>query len=89
MTESMIERVARILEPQAWDTTRDSLAYQNRRISSLRKARTVFEAILKPTDGMVANGSWAPNGCGEVGSTGAKNAYTKMIAYVLAEQVVG
>lgn len=55
MTTSMIERVARILEPQAWRALglSDTLAYKNRRTSSLRKARAAIEAMREPTDAMM------------------------------------
>lgn len=45
--EAVIERVARILEPQAWTAigTGDTLAYRNRRTSSLRKAKAALNAI--------------------------------------------
>lgn len=47
-TMSMVERVARILEPQAWAASglNDTLAYANRRTSSLRKARAVQQSVL-------------------------------------------
>lgn len=50
MTE-MVERVARVLEPQAWAALGigDTLAYKNRRTSSLRKARAVIESMREPT----------------------------------------
>lgn len=43
----MVERMARKLEPQAWAAlgTGDTLAYANRRTSSLRKARSVLEEM--------------------------------------------
>lgn len=48
---TMIEKVARLLEPQAWAALgpRDTLAYRNRRTSSLRKARAVIEVMREPT----------------------------------------
>lgn len=50
----MVERVARILEPQAWAALGlcDMLAYKNRRTSSLRKASKAIEAMLEPTEAM-------------------------------------
>lgn len=66
-TESMVERVARILEPQAWAAlgVGDSLAYKHRRTSSLRKARKAIEAMRIPTMQMISavdkaeeNGPW-------------------------------
>lgn len=58
MAESMITRVARILEPQAWAAlgTGDTLAYKNRRTSSLRKARAAIETMKEPTDEMIVAG---------------------------------
>jgi hypothetical protein len=46
----MIERIARKLEPQAWAAlgTGDTLAYANRRKSSLRKAQLAIEAMREP-----------------------------------------
>lgn len=48
---SMVERVARQLEPQAWAALGigDTLAYSNRRTSSLRKARKAIGAMREPT----------------------------------------
>lgn len=45
--KTMIERVARVLEPQAWVALAigDTLAYKNRRTSSLRKARAAIQAM--------------------------------------------
>lgn len=45
--QSMVEKVARTLEKQAWAALGcgDTLAYQNRRTSSLRKARIAIEAM--------------------------------------------
>lgn len=50
--EPMLERVARVIEPQAWAAlgTGDTLAYKNRRTSSLRKARAAIEQMCKPSD---------------------------------------
>lgn len=60
-SESMIERVARILEPQAWRAleTGDTLAYQNRRTSSLRKAKAALQALMEPTEAMTHAGERA------------------------------
>ena len=46
----MVTRVARVLEPQAWAAlgTGDTLAYENRRKSSLRKARAAIQALRDP-----------------------------------------
>ncbi|WP_315833873.1 hypothetical protein [Bradyrhizobium prioriisuperbiae] len=62
MAAEMIERLARILEPQAWaalGTGGDTLAYQNRRTSSLRKARLSIEAMREPLNDMVIAGMQA------------------------------
>lgn len=50
-----LEKVARVLEPQAWAAlgTGDTLAYQSRRVSSLRKARAALTALLPPSEEMV------------------------------------
>lgn len=47
--------LAEILEPQAWAAlgTGDTLAYANRRKSSLRKAKAVLTALLEPDEGTV------------------------------------
>jgi len=54
----MVEKVARRLEPQAWAAlgTGDTLAYKNRRTSSLRKARAVLNEIREPDDEMAKAG---------------------------------
>jgi hypothetical protein len=59
----MVERVARILEPQAWAALGlcDTIAYQNRRTSSLRKARAAIQAMRKPTPDMYV-AAYAANG---------------------------
>lgn len=66
MTESMVERVARIIEPQAWTALGlcDTLAYKARRTSSLRKARAIIAAMREPTRSMTEhpsyiNGEWS------------------------------
>ncbi|MDX0897400.1 hypothetical protein GOD90_10385 [Sinorhizobium medicae] len=50
-----------------------------------RRARAVIEAMREPTQEMVARGSWASYGGGEIGSTGSKNAWRKMIDADLKE----
>lgn len=49
--ERMVERVARVLEPQAWRALGigDTIAYQSRRTSSLRKARSAIAIMREPT----------------------------------------
>lgn len=58
MTDSMIERVARVLEPQAWAALGigDTFVYKNRRTSSLRKARAAIAALREPTEEMYEAG---------------------------------
>jgi hypothetical protein len=55
----MVERGARILEPQAWAALGDcdTLAYRSRRTASLRKARAFIEAMREPTEAMVSVGN--------------------------------
>lgn len=62
MAGSMIERVARVLEPQAWTVAgeADSIAYRNRRTASLRKARAAIEAMREPTAASVSAGALIP-----------------------------
>lgn len=47
----IVERLARKLEPQAWAAlgTGDTLAYANRRKSSVRKAMLCIEEMREPT----------------------------------------
>ena len=47
-TDEQVEAAARIIEPQAWRALGmcDTLAYENRRKSSLRKARAALSAVL-------------------------------------------
>ena len=54
----MIERVARVLEPLSWAAlgTGDTLAFKNRRTSSLWKARRVIEPMRCPTEEMIDAG---------------------------------
>ena len=49
-TESMIERVARALDPVAWD-------FGAGRVDALKQARAAIEAMREPTDGMVEAGN--------------------------------
>lgn len=58
---SELEAIARVLEPQAWAALghADTLAYKNRRTSSLRKARAALMAIREPTEAMMFGG-WGP-----------------------------
>ena len=54
--QGMVERGARLLERQAWavlGTGGDTLAYKNRRTSSLRKSRLFIEAMREPTPAMI------------------------------------
>lgn len=55
----IVEKVARVLEPQAWAAlgAGDTLAYKNRRTSSLRKARAAIEAMREPSAPMVQAGA--------------------------------
>lgn len=63
---SKIEEVARIIEPQAWAALGigDTLAYKNRRKSSLRKALAAIRALREPDEGMLVAGQWAGIGSG-------------------------
>lgn len=90
MSESMVERVARILEPQAWRALglADTLAYANRRTSSLRKARAAIEAMRDPTDSMV-DAALSATGFYEDGSNDYLVHYTAMIDAALNEQMSG
>ena len=73
----MVERVARVLEPQAWAALGlcDTLAYKNRRTSSLRKARAAIEAMRDATTGMVDKGGWAATEGGAVDCDGEFTIY--------------
>lgn len=53
------ETLARILEPQAWAALGigDTLAYKNRRTSSLRKAAAILAVLSDPTDVMLTAGA--------------------------------
>lgn len=77
---SKIEDVARVLEPQAWAAKGglDSLAYQNRRTSSLRKARAAIEAMRTPTEAMENAGDNHAMSCAKV--------WVAMIEAALKEQ---
>lgn len=84
MTESMIERVVEA-NRRAWDEWPGPIDLSNLEDVRRAAARAVIEAMRVPTRDMIASGSWATNGVGEVGSTGAANAYTKMIDKALSE----
>jgi hypothetical protein len=62
MSGEMVKRIARILEPQAWAALGigDTLIYENRRISSLRKAALAIAAMREPTEAMIeaSNREW-------------------------------
>lgn len=79
----MSERIARKLEPQAWAALGigDTLAYKNRRTSSLRKAKLVLEAMREPTEGMVEAGSHYEG----LGRNEARWIWGDMIARALSE----
>jgi len=55
---TMLERLARTLEPRAWAALDfgDTLAFKNRRTSSLRKARAILNELKQPSEGMVEAG---------------------------------
>jgi hypothetical protein len=78
----MIEKVAKVLEPQAWAALGigDTLAYKSRRTSSLRKARAAIEALREPTNDMV----WAHE-VPHYGPDEAREAWQAMIDAALAE----
>ncbi len=88
MSESMVERVARILEPQAWRALglADTLAYANRRTSSLRKARAAIEEMRDPTDAMTVAMEDARD---QDGHTHLEMAWQLAIDAALNEQVAG
>jgi len=82
----MIERVARaIAQNPPYERTeyRDSGPVIVRDFEST--ARAAIEAMRKPTVEMIAVGSWASHGGGEVGSFGARNAYDCMIDAALKD----
>lgn len=77
MSTTMIDKVAMALA----DSLDDSLSWMDYR----EQATTAIEAMREPTQEMVARGSWASYGGGEIGSTGSKNAWRKMIDAALKE----
>ena len=58
---AMLEQLARTLEPRAWAALDfgDTLAFKNRRTSSLRKARAILNELKHPSEGMVRAASLA------------------------------
>ena len=63
---NIIEKLAAVLEPQAWKAIglADTLAYQNRRKSSLRKARAILQTLHDNiTPEMVDTGTYHFEGC--------------------------
>jgi len=95
MAESMIKKVARILEPQAWAAlgTGDTLAYANRRVSSMRKARAVIEVMREPSRRMI-DAAYDAHDAYEKGPTpaawcGLSSAYKAMIDAALADRQEG
>lgn len=79
----MVEKVARVLEPQAWAAlgVGDTLAYKNRRTSSLRKARAAIAAMSEPTDHMEYEGEIAR----DVDECGVAGTYRAMISAALSD----
>jgi hypothetical protein len=49
----MIERVAKAIEPSAWDCGGNPEAQASRRAWATRKARLAVAAMFEPTDAMV------------------------------------
>lgn len=86
MTENMIERVATAMV-DAFTNGNMQLddAPEYHRARYLEAARATIETMREPTQAMVARGSWASYGGGEIGSTGSKNAWRKMIDAALSE----
>lgn len=67
MTDSMIERVARALDPEVWSeetpvpTRAGILAFHSRRQASVSTARVAIDAMREPTTEMNAAGFMAMN----------------------------
>jgi hypothetical protein len=65
---TMIERLARILDPQVWNddlpvpTRADVQSFHQRRQESCAKAKELIETMLAPTKGMVEAGGTANYG---------------------------
>lgn len=85
---TMIERVAEaIFTAMVIDLAEGRSAVTTFYIDNARSAaRAAIETMREPTEAMVAKGSWASLGRGEVGSTGAVNAYRAMIEAALNEK---
>lgn len=86
MTHEMIERVARVLSPQAWQTlgtSCDTKARKKRREASLDYARRCVLAMREPTEDMIEEVEFnAPSG-EIIGRCEAKNVWQEMIDKVL------
>jgi len=58
--KTMRERIAELIEPNSWKALGkglgDSLAHENRRTSSLRKADRILDELREPDEGMVRSG---------------------------------
>lgn len=85
---TMIERVARAI----WSVRREEEDRCDMELEDMgdyhsvwTEARSAIAAMHEPTQEMVAKGSWASFGGGEIGSTGSKNAWRKMIDAALSE----
>jgi hypothetical protein len=84
----MVERVARALFEEEWDDKSSEpweRAEEDERAAWRKSARAAIEAMREPTGVMIAQGSWASDGRNEIGSTGAKNAWRKMIDAALTD----
>lgn len=56
MSETMIERVAKVLSPNSWEslnTSCDTKAKKKRRVASLDYAKRCIEAMREPTEEML------------------------------------
>lgn len=61
MSQTMIERIARAIAPEAWEPGRyfGSAVRRWRREMSIRNARAALAALREPTEGMVTMGESA------------------------------
>jgi hypothetical protein len=64
MGETIRERIARILEPQAWRAlgAGDTLAYRSRRTSSQRKADAILNILSERAEKMADHEGWTEAG---------------------------
>lgn len=82
MANEMLERIAKVIDPQAWrsvNTTFDNSTQELLRLNSIDKARSVVLAMREPTAEMIDAGRINLGAGGELDNENLKEVWALMI----------